>query len=206
MWNKSKLPPLGETTLEVLNPKNAQVSELGFIVVPNDLSCLLGLKTMQEMGLFTINDDNCIAQISSDTNLLGNLEEAQLHVNPEVPPRALPCRKLPRLAFQEDVKQELERLVEIGVLIPLEEPTVWVSQMVVVKKPDGSLRICIDPHPLNDALQREHYRLPTLDDVLPDLNNAKVFRKLDVKQAYWYVRLDKESSLLTTMITPFGRY
>ena len=80
----------------------------------------------------------------------------------------------------------------------------WVSQMAVVKKPDGSLKICIDPQPLNDALQREHYRLPTLDDVLPNLNNAKKFSKLDVKQAYWHVKLDKESSLLTTMITPFG--
>ena len=82
----------------------------------------------------------------------------------------------------------------------------WVSQMAFVKKPDGSLRICIDPQPLNDALQREHYRLPTLDDVPPNLNNARVFSKLDVKQAYWHVQLDKESRLLTTMITPFGRY
>ena len=82
----------------------------------------------------------------------------------------------------------------------------WVSQMAVVKKSDGSLRICIDPQLLNDALQRKNYRLPTLDDVLPNLNNAKVFSILDVKQAYWHVRLDKESSLLTTMITPFGRY
>ena len=79
MWNKSKLTPLGETTLEVLNPKNAQVSEADFIAVPNDFSCLLGLKTVQEMGLFTINDKNFIAQV----NLLGDLGEAQLHVNPE---------------------------------------------------------------------------------------------------------------------------
>ncbi|PFX13005.1 Retrovirus-related Pol polyprotein [Stylophora pistillata] len=66
--------------------------------------------------------------------------------------------------------------------------------------------ICIDPQPLNSALQREHYRLPVLDDVLPKLKNAKVFSKLDVKEAYWHVRLDKQSSKLTTMITPFGRH
>ena len=57
MWSKSRLTPLGETTLEVLNLKNAQVSEADFTVVPNDFSCLLGLKTVQEMGLFTINDE-----------------------------------------------------------------------------------------------------------------------------------------------------
>jgi len=42
--------------------------------------------------------------------------------------------------------------------------------------------------------------------VMPNLSNAKVFSKLDVKQAYWHVQLDKESSLLTTMIAPLGRY
>jgi hypothetical protein len=42
--------------------------------------------------------------------------------------------------------------------------------------------------------------------VLPKLTNAKVFSKLDVKEAFWHVRLDDESSKLTTMITPFGRY
>ena len=69
-------------------------------------------------------------------------------------------------------------------MAPVEEPTEWVSQMAVVKKQDGSLRICIDPQPLNEALQREHYRLPTFNDVLPTLNNAKIFSKLDVKHAF----------------------
>ena len=45
-----------------------------------------------------------------------------------------------------------------------------------------------------------------LDDVLPELKDAKVFSKLDVREAYWHVRLDEPSSKLTTMITPFGRY
>ena len=78
--------------------------------------------------------------------------------------------------------------------------------MAVVHKPSGKLRICIDPQPLNAALKREHYKLPVFDDVLPKLNDAKVFSKLDVREAYWHVRLDEESSKLITMITPFGRY
>ena len=129
MWNKSKVNPLGETTLKITNPKNEEETVVDFIVVPNDYS-------------------GCPKRLS----------------------------------------------------------TAWVSQMAVVKKPNGSLRICIDPQPLNAALQREHYKLPTLDDVLPSLSQARVFSKLDVKQAYWHVQLDNESSLLATMITPFGRY
>ena len=76
--------------------------------------------------------------------------------------------------------------------------------MAVVHKRDGKLRICVDR--LNAALKREHYRLTMLDDVLPELKDAKVFSKLDVREAYWHVRLDEPSSELTTMNTPFGRY
>ena len=53
---------------------------------------------------------------------------------------------------------------------------------------------------------REHYRLPTVDDTLDKFSDCRVFSKLDVRNAYWHIELDEESSLLTTMITPFGRY
>ena len=83
MWNKSKVTPPGQVTLEILSSKNTQVIEADFIVVPNDFSCLLGLKTVQEMGLFIINKENFIAGVTSDTSPLGNLaancETCQLH-------------------------------------------------------------------------------------------------------------------------------
>ena len=144
--------------------------------------------------------------MTSDTSQLGKLGEAKLHVNSNVTPWALTCRRNLPFALQEDVKNELDRLVKIGVLVPVEEPTEWISQMAVVKKPYGSLRTCIDPQPLNEALQREYYRLPTFNNVLPTLNNAKTVRKLDVTHVFWHVQLDSQSSLLKTMITPFGRY
>ena len=60
-----------------------------------------------------------------------------------------------------------------GIISPISEPTDWVSQIVVVKEKD--LLICIDPQPLNKPLERKHFRLPVLDDVLPQMCNAKVF-------------------------------
>ena len=59
-----QITPLGQAT------KNTQVSEADIIVVPNDFSCLMGLKTVQEMGLFTINKENFITEVTSDTNQL----------------------------------------------------------------------------------------------------------------------------------------
>ena len=52
-------------------------------------------------------------------------------------------------------------------MCPVNEPTKWVSQMATVRKANGKLRLCIHPQPLNVALIRKHYKLPTFDDVLP---------------------------------------
>ena len=78
--------------------------------------------------------------------------------------------------------------------------------MVVERKSNGKLRICIDPRPLNKALKRLHYPLPVIDDILPTLRNAKVFSVLDAKNGFWQLALDADSSKLTTMATPFGRF
>ncbi|XP_064622356.1 uncharacterized protein K02A2.6-like [Lineus longissimus] len=207
MWNGAKVKPKGEATLSLKNVRTGEVQPVDFVVVPNNLSCLLGINTIRKMGLITVNKDRFIAKVETETteSKLGDLGEARLHVNHDVKPRVLPCRNVP-IALKEDVKKELDRLVDLGVLEPVSEPTEWVSQMAVVRKSNGRLRICLDPQPLNEALMREHYKLPTLDDVLPMLSEAKVFSKVDVKNAFWHVRLDEESSLLCAMITPFGRF
>ena len=203
MWNKTNLKPLGETILRVANPRTSVQSEVTFIVVPNGFTDLLGLKTIQELGFITINEECFISQINAPQ--LGDLGVATLRIDENAQRKVLSCRKTP-LAIEDAVKEELDRLVEKGVLAPMTEPTERVSQMVVVHKPSGKLRMCIDPQPLNEAFKREHYRLVILDDVLPKLRDAKVFSKLDVREAYWHVNQDKESSKLTTMITSFGQY
>ena len=77
--------------------------------------------------------------------------------------------------------------------------------MVAVKK-SGELRICIDPKPLNSASKREHYQIPVVNDLFPDLTDARVFTKVDLASAFWHLELDEESSMLTTFATPYGRY
>ncbi|PIK59631.1 hypothetical protein BSL78_03427 [Apostichopus japonicus] len=70
----------------------------------------------------------------------------------------------------------------------------------------GKLRVCIDPQPLNKALKREHYPLPVIEDILPSLNDVKVFSKCDLKEGFLQCELDESSSKLTTFQTPWGRY
>ena len=66
--------------------------------------------------------------------------------------------------------------------------------------------MCIDPRPLNEALKRSDYQLPTMDEVLPKLANARIISKLDLAQAFWHCTLDEESSRYTTFATPKGRF
>ena len=94
--------------------------------------------------------------------------------------------------------EELDRLVDTGVLAQLNERTDWMNKMAVGIKKDGSLRICIDPRSLNLALKREHYQLPVLKDILPDLARVKVVSTFDLSDGYWHCILQEDSSLLTT--------
>ena len=98
----------------------------------------------------TLNQEKYIAKIRKTTDL-GNLGTSSLTVDPTVKPRALPCRKIP-FAIEEKVQKELNDLVDRGILAKVNKPTPWVSQMAVVKKSSGALRICLDPQPLNAAL------------------------------------------------------
>ena len=78
--------------------------------------------------------------------------------------------------------------------------------MVVNEKRSGKLRICIDPRGPNKALRREHYQLPTQQEITSRLTDAKFFSKVDANSGFWQMALDEESSYLTTFNTPFGRY
>ena len=110
------------------------------------------------------------------------------------------------VSLKEAYKGELERLVQLGVVQEVKEHTEWVNSIVPVKKPDGSLRLCLDPKDLNKAIKRNHWYSRTLDDILPELTGSKYFSLLDAKSRYWHVPLDKESSFLTTFNTPWGKY
>lgn len=81
-----------------------------------------------------------------------------------------------------------------------------MSSLAVATKKSGALRVCIDPRPLNEALKRETYQIPVLDEILPESPQAKVFSTVDLRSGYWHCVLNQESSLLPTFATPFGRY
>ena len=78
--------------------------------------------------------------------------------------------------------------------------------MVIVPKPNGKVRLCVDLTKLNLSVKREIHPLPSIDHILGKLGNSKIFSKLDANSAFWQRALSESSQLLTTFITPWGRY
>jgi hypothetical protein len=76
--------------------------------------------------------------------------------------------------------------------------------MQIAFKPDGRLRICMDPRCLKQFLERAIYPLPSLDQVFSSICDAKYFSIIDLICGFWNLRLDKESAKLPTFVTPWG--
>ncbi len=138
---------------------------------------------------------------------LGKLqEEYEIFLKPDAKPfsRSTP-RHIP-LHLMSKVKPEWEHVENQGVITRVEQPTDWCAGMVVVLKPSGTVRICVDLTKLNNAVNRERYILPSVEHSLGQLQRVKVFSKLDANSGVWQIPLSQNSTLLTTFITPFGRF
>ena len=111
-------------------------------------------------------------------------------------------RRIPPHLFEE-VKQHLQEMLEVGAIRRSFSP--WASAVVLVRKKDGGLKLCIDLRKLNNRTIRDGYALPRIDDTLDCLHGAKWFSTLDLKSGYWQVELEEEAKPLTAFtMGPLG--
>jgi transposase InsO family protein len=126
-------------------------------------------------------------------------------IDPSVPPVVHAPRRQPR-ALVDKIVKKLKEMESEGHITKVTEPTDWVNSMVAVLKGE-QVRICVDPKDLNKAIRREHYPIPTVEEVVASMPpNAKVFSVIDAKSGFLQIKLDHKSSLLTTFNTPIGRF
>lgn len=125
-------------------------------------------------------------------------------VNSLIPPVAQAVRRVP-LALLPKVSEELKRMVKEEVLEPIEASD-WVSNMVIVHKSNGSIRICADLSEVNKAIIPDRYPLPTNDELSQFFAGSKLFEKIDLKWGYLQVRLHESCQNMTAMITPAGLF
>ena len=119
-----------------------------------------------------------------------------------------PPRKVP-LAMREKFKKELDSMETQGIISKFDGRDIsleWLNSFIIVKKPNGSLRICLDPTDLNKEIVRPVCNSQTMNDVIEKLKGAKYFAVFDTGKGFFHVPLDQESKMLTSMLTPFGIY
>ena len=119
-----------------------------------------------------------------------------------LPVRQRPYR-MPHI-YREAVEKELEMMLEEGVIEPCVSE--WASPMVIVKKKDDTIRLCVDYRRLNAGTQLDAYPMPRVEDILDQLGQAKYITTLDLAKGYWQVPVAEEDRHKTAFITTKGLY
>ena len=177
---------------------------------------LLGEVTATEFGVLKVGINIAVVTTKAhDLKLqypevfegVGKLKDKQisLDIDPTVKPVAQPYRRIP-FNLREKVQDKTTELLELGIVEPVEGAAPWVNPVVIVRKNNGEIRLCIDMRQANQAMMRRRYPIPTVDDVLHTMNGCKVFSKLDLKWGYHQLELSPESREITTFATPDGLF
>ena len=129
--------------------------------------------------------------------------EHRIDLNPgSKPVHAQPYRAGPRAREMET--QEVYRMLKAGVIEPAS--TEWASPVVLVPKPDGTMRFCVDYRKLNEMTIRDTYPLPRMDECIDSLGNARIFSTLDCNCGYWQIPLAAGDTDKTTFTCHEGTY
>ena len=162
------------------------------------------MDTLKAPPLGAENVKNKFPKVFQGLGTLGG--EYDIKLQPGAKPFALFTPRHVPIPLRQSVTEELVRMEKAGVISKVSEPTPWCAGMVVVPKKTGKVRICVDLKPLNKWVFREVHPLPKIDETLAQLSGAKIFCKLDANSGFWQIPLSQSSRLLTTFITPTGRF
>lgn len=199
-----ELPQLGMFTSEIL--VNGQRELADFYVIKGNGKILLGRDTAIQLGVLkigaTINEVDSNGKIET----MGKIKNViiDIPIRTDAKPIVQPYRRIP-VALEKAVDARIDELLAQGIVERVNEPSKWVSPVVAVPKGDD-VRICVDMRRANDAVERENHPLPTIEDFLPHLGKAKMFSRLDVKNAFHQVEISRESREITTFITRKGLF
>ncbi len=107
-------------------------------------------------------------------------------------------------ARRQAIEEEIQQMLKLGVIEPSRSP--WSSPIVLVPKPDGTLRFCNDFRRLNEVSEFDGYPMPRVDELLDRLGRARYISTLDLTKGYWQVPLSDSAKPKTAFSTPSGHW
>ncbi|CAB4009281.1 Transposon Tf2-6 poly, partial [Paramuricea clavata] len=217
-----KLYAYGSTTpLTVIGTFTADVNVADrhvtteFTVIEGKGEPLLGRKTATELGVLKLQIPEQFVNSVTDRVArhkvlfqgIGKLKEYQmkLHIDPQVRPVAQSVRRT-AFSLRGKIEEKLDELLREDIIEKVDGPTPWVNPVVVVPKANGEVRLCVDMRCANKAIIRERHPIPTIDEILQDMQEGGVFSKLDLKWGYHQIELSEESRSITTFVTHKGLF
>ncbi|XP_028406801.1 uncharacterized protein LOC114529243 [Dendronephthya gigantea] len=207
---------IDELTYDKIRNQDQSIStviQATFYVTQGGNGNLLSNNTAESLGILKITVNTALNtpttspedQFQHLFDGIGKIKDKviKLHIDSDVQPKQQPHRRIP-FHIRKDVEAELQRLEELDIIEKVDEPTPWVSPVVVVPKKTGAIRLCVDMREANKAVRREKHLMPTLDELITDLNGATVFSTLDLTSGYHQLELDPASRHITTFSTHIG--
>ena len=194
-YNKQEIKQLGQCCINVSNPSTGKNKTCKFFVVGDRCNPIIGLHDSIALNLLSVN--------VPFTDKVSAPAEIKLRDN------AVPVQKPPRrisVAMRDEFQEEINSMVKAGILTKLDknQTTEWLNSFVVVRKPSGKLKVCLDPTYLNHHIICPVCNSNTLDDFVHKLCKAKYMACFDALKGFFHVPLDENSKLLTAMLTPIG--
>ncbi|XP_055622399.1 uncharacterized protein LOC129765966 [Toxorhynchites rutilus septentrionalis] len=126
----------------------------------------------------------------------------KIFLKDEISIQQLPRRLAP--LEKEIVQKEISKWLEEGVIQP--SSSEFSSPIVLSHKKDGTRRLCVDYRRLNKVIIRDHFPLPLIEDVIDELQGARIFTTLDLENGFFHVPVDEDSRKYTAFVTPSGQY
>ncbi len=147
---------------------------------------------------FYSHNASCLTDIPGETNIT----TMSIHTTSNVPVWS-PSYTI-SFSVQGKFMEELDSLLSAGIIEPSQSE--WSSPPIPVKKKDGSIRIVVDYRKLNSVTIPMPFYMPSTEEIISSLGNAKVMSKLDLARGFHQVPVEEASHDLTTFSCKFGKY
>ena len=182
------------------------IVQQGTAVLGRDLFSALQLQILN--GTVSSSVRNCSVSMVAPTQMTAlGCAKGFIHkvkTRSDVQPVQQKLRRLP-FSVREAVSVELRKLVEQDVIEPI-EASEWVSPIVVTRKKNGGVRLCVDLREPNKGVVVDSFPLPHMEEMFTELRGATLFSTLDLQSAYHQVMLHEDSRNLTAFITQDGLF